>query len=313
MIKSLFWNASQKRLRALWRLLIFFGIIGVIANPLVLLLDAIDNQLLEESLRNVLVAIAFFVALWIGAKYIDRRPLKDFGLHLSRRWWREFGVGFAIGGLIMSFFFLIGYAMGWIEIRNFLYTGIAAPFVLVVLGQIGRYAAGSFFEEVMTRSYLLRIIAEGITGTHANRKQALLISWGVTSLIFGALHLVNPNATLLGALNISLLGILFGMGMVYTGRLALPIGLHMAWNIFQNVIFGMPNSGKPAIAAVLVTESVGPEILTGGSFGPEGSLLSLGAILLGIVLVWFWLRRVYGKPTLYLALTNPPISHLKPT
>lgn len=133
-----------------------------------------------------------------------------------------------------------------------------------------------------------------------------MISWILTSLLFGALHLVNPNATILGALNVSLLGMLFGLSMVYTGRLALSIGLHMAWNIFQNILFGLPNSGKPAVVALLVTENTGPLLWTGGAFGPEGGLLALGAIILGMLLVWGWLRYLYKKPTLVLELSDPP-------
>lgn len=171
MLTSIFWNPSQRRIRALWRLIIFFLIIAAIANPLVLLLDATDNPLLEKSFKNLLVAIAFFVALWINAKYIDRRPWKDFGLQLSVTWWRELGVGFAIGAVIMSFFFLAAYSLGWIEIRGVMSTEIVAPFVLVILGQVCRYAAGSFFEEVMSRSYLLRIIAEGLAGAKVTRNK----------------------------------------------------------------------------------------------------------------------------------------------
>ena len=140
------------------------------------------------------------------------------------------------------------------------------------------------------------------------RRQALIFSWVVTSLLFGCLHLANPNATLLSALNITLLGLLFGMGMVYTGSLALPIGLHMAWNVFQNNVFGLANSGKPAVTSLLVTDVRGADMWIGGLFGPEGGLLSLVAIGLGGALVWLWLRRYYGRPTLQLTLADGPRS-----
>ena len=95
-----------------------------------------------------------------------------------------------------------------------------------------------------------------------------------------------------------------GSGWVYTGRLSLPIGLHMAWNVFQNNVFGLPNSGKPANTSLWVTETGTADLWTGGGFGLEGGLLSLVAVALGSVLVWLWLRRRYGKPTLQLTLAE---------
>lgn len=307
MIRPIFWNAEQRRLRAPWRLLIFLGIAAAVANPLVLALDAAGSSLLESALVNPIVALAFFLALLVNARYIDRRPLRDFGLGASAAWWRDLGVGFAVGAAMMCALFLAAWLGGWVEVRGVLHTEVAAvPFAVAFLGQLARYAAGSFFEELMSRSYLLRVIAEGAAGGRIGRKQALLIGWVGTSLLFGGLHLANPNATMLGALNITMLGILFGLGMVYTGSLALPIGMHMAWNVFQNNVFGLPNSGKPATTSLLVTEPGGPAWWAGGAFGPEGGLLSLGAVALGGVLIWRLLRRRYGGPALQLTLADAP-------
>jgi membrane protease YdiL (CAAX protease family) len=305
-IRSLFWNDHQRRLRALWRLLIFLLIAAISANLLVFFIESFDNEFLEATLVNPVVALAFFVALWFSVKYTDRRPLQDFGLRISANWWREAGIGFGIGAAVISLEFLVLWIAGWVEVRGTFHTSFAAPFLVAFLAQLVRYAAGSFFEELMTRSYLLRIVAEGISGKRISHRRALLISWIVTSAIFGVLHLFNPSATWLGALNITLLGMLFGLGMIYTGRLALPIGLHMAWNVFQNNIFGLPNSGKPANTALLLTEVNGPELLTGGQFGLEGSLLSLVAVALGGYLVWLWLRRSFGRPELKEELACPP-------
>ena len=307
MIKSLFWNAQQQRVRALWRLLIFLAIAAVIANPLALVLDATDNSFLESSFVNPIVALAFLLALLVCARYIDRRPMKDFGLGLSAAWWLDLAVGFGIGALIMTAVFGLAYLAGWVEIRDSMHTEfVSIPFAIAFLGQLARYAAGSFFEELMSRSYLLRVIAEGIQQKKVSRTQALIISWVFTSMIFGVLHLANPGATILSAVNITLIGMLFGLGMVYTGRLALPIGLHMAWNVFQNNVFGLPNSGKPANTSLLVTKAGTANLWTGGGFGLEGGFLSLVAVVLGGLLVWLWLKRCYGRPVLQQNLADPP-------
>ena len=139
-----------------------------------------------------------------------------------------------------------------------------------------------------------------------NRRGAVLLAAAATSLLFGLLHLLNPGASLLAVVNLTLLGLLFALPMIVTGRLSLSIGLHMGWNIFQNNVFGLPNGGKPSNTSLLVTQDVGPAIWTGGSFGPEGGLSAFIAVLLGFVLVAGWLRMRKQMPRLELSLADPP-------
>ena len=96
-MKSFFWNKEQKRLRAFWRLFVFLIIAAAIANPLVLILDATEHPWLESSLVNPIIALAIMGAVWINARFIDRRPLSDFGLGLSSDWWRDLAIGFGVG------------------------------------------------------------------------------------------------------------------------------------------------------------------------------------------------------------------------
>jgi len=70
-----------------------------------------------------------------------------------------------------------------------------------------------------------------------------------------------------------LIGLVFAVPVMRTGRLAFSVGLHAGWNIFQNVIYGLPNSGKPSRVAFMQCQLVGPELATGGNFGAEGGLV----------------------------------------
>lgn len=308
MLRPLFWHDEEQRIRAPWRFLIFFAIAAAVANPLVIALDATGHPLLESAFVNPLIAVGFFLAIWVIARYVDRRPLSDFGLWWSWRWWGEVGIGFLIGALIMTLLFLVQFGAGWVTIQDTFQTNIVgATFAAAFIGQMLRYLAGSFFEELMTRSFLFRLIAEPIGATKIGKRGAVFISWVITSILFGILHLANPNATLLGAINISMAGVFLGLGIVLTGSLALPIGIHMAWNVFQNNVYGLPNSGQSPNTTMLVTEVTGPTLWTGGAFGPEGGLLSLGAITLGCVLVWGWVRYREGPPVLQTSLADPPL------
>ena len=84
------------------------------------------------------------------------------------------------------------------------------------------------------------------------------------------LHANNPNATLLSTLNIVLAGLMLGFGYVLSGELAIPIGLHTTWNLFQNAVYGFPVSGfGPFGATFLATAQTGPDLWTGGSLAPR--------------------------------------------
>ena len=89
-----------------------------------------------------------------------------------------------------------------------------------------------------------------------------------------------------------------GAGLILTGELAIPIGLHIFWNFFQGNIFGFPVSGVsyPAeIVSLIKINQSGPEMWTGGGFGPEAGLLGLFANLLGLLLIFGWVYIRRGK------------------
>jgi uncharacterized protein len=121
------------------------------------------------------------------------------------------------------------------------------------------------------------------------------------------LHAANPNATPISTLNIVLAGLMLGFGYVLTGELAIPIGLHITWNFFQGAVYGFPVSGFGDFGpALLTTEQGGPELWTGGSFGPEGGLLIPAVMLLGMSLVALWTRLRTGKVSLHAPIAESP-------
>lgn len=146
---------------------------------------------------------------------------------------------------------------------------------------------GPIVEELLNRGYWFQNIKRG---------------WGViaaalaTSLLFGGLHLLNPNAEILGAVNIFLSALTWVVGMVWLRSIWFPIGWHAAWNFAQFFIVGMPNSGISVESmgltgtTLLVSKISGPVWLTGGDFGMEASLVKT-AVLLAAILVMFWMKQ----------------------
>ena len=92
-------------------------------------------------------------------------------------------------------------------------------------------------------------------------------------------------------------GLFFGLGYVLTGQIALPIGLHFTWNFVQGNIFGFPVSGRITHATSLfLTQESGPDLWTGGAFGPEAGLLGLLAALAGAGVIVLWARWRWRAP-----------------
>ena len=121
-----------------------------------------------------------------------------------------------------------------------------------------------------------------------------LVAMVVLSLIFSIMHILNPNFSAGGALNIFLAGIQLSVAYIKTRSLWLPTGLHMAWNWTQGPLWGMNVSGIDIPNSFMVSIPTGPELLTGGEFGAEGSLISS---LLIILATWYMWRAPWLKPS----------------
>ncbi|THV22079.1 CPBP family intramembrane metalloprotease [Glycomyces paridis] len=154
------------------------------------------------------------------------------------------------------------------------------------VGLLGFMAAAAVTEELMFRGILFRI-TEQRTGTW--------IALALTGLLFGGAHLLNPNATLWGAVAIAVeAGGMLGAAYIATRNLWLPIGLHFGWNIAGSALFSTEVSGAGTPQGVLDAAMEGPSAITGGGFGPEGSVYSVvfGAVM---TLVFLWIAKRRGR------------------
>ncbi len=333
-IKNIFWNEDQRRLRAWWRLsiqailLVFFLlgaqiVVGVLAAGAMLLgwepaleglteLQAVQQLMAEAPWLMMLVQLSMTVSItlsvWISGRLLDRRPFADFGLRLSPDWWRDLGFGLLLGVVLMLIIFLVQLAAGWVTVTDTFSTREPeAAFLVAILPPLITFLAVGFHEELWSRGYQLRNLAEGLNWSVIGPRGGIAVATVITSAFFGLLHALNPNATIISTLYLSIAGIFLASGYLLTGELAIPIGLHMTWNFFQGNVFGFPVSGTDFTSATFIRiEQAGPDLWTGGAFGPEAGLLGLGAMLLGILLTVLWVRSHYDKAALHLPLAHPP-------
>jgi hypothetical protein len=161
-------------------------------------------------------------------------------------------------------------------------------------------------EELVFRGYQLTNMAEGLNFSRFGPRAAIVLALVLSAFLFGTFHVWNPNASTLSTINLTLWGgLLLGLGYVLTGRLALPMGLHIAWNFFEGNVFGFPVSGWGTLGATFLSiEQSGPPLFTGGAFGPEAGLLTIAASILGVSMIVLWVRARTGRVTLQTSLAE---------
>jgi membrane protease YdiL (CAAX protease family) len=319
---------ADGRLRALWRLGIQYAAFWVLVQlyltlfVVAWLLAAGRNVSggLDASVASLSPALPLFssvaglsatvLTVWLASRFLDRRPFSDFGFHLGAGWWLDLLFGMVLGALLMTTVFMVELGFGWVRVTGALETyGTDAPFAVSMLLPIAAFLCIGFYEETLSRGYQLKNSAEGLNYPSLGPRGAVLLAWVLTSVFFGALHADNPNATPISTLNIILAGLMLGLGYVLSGELAIPIGLHITWNFFQGTVYGFPVSGlEPFGATLLVTEQGGPELWTGGAFGPEGGLLIPAIMLVGMSLIALWTRLRTGKVSLSTSVAGSPRS-----
>ncbi len=297
-----FWNESEHRLRALWRLLGEFILLFV-------LIFSINSLPLSEKSYFGIVAhvLATALSLWLAGRFLDHRPFVDFGFYINQNWWRDLAFGLILGALMVTGVFLVEWVLGWVTIvGTFQVEDPKLTFAQSILYQLVFKVGVSLFEEMPFRGYLLRNLAEGFNFPALGSRKAILLAWLVSALLFGLSHADNPNATAVSTIAIALAGLLLGLGYILTGSLAIPLGLHTTWNFFQGNVFGFSVSGHVGLASTtfIATKQAGPELWTGGAFGPEAGLLGVAAILLGTFAVLLWVRQFYGAIAPYTPLAE---------
>lgn len=293
-------------LRAGWSLLLFFILLTVLSlgvyevvvrlNPHALAPGerlTPGSAIMQEAMSLAVVVVAALIMSLIERRRFvrynlgSRTPISDL--------LKGLGWGFVMLSVLVGLLALTG--------------GITFSGVALTGGAIARYAAEwavafalvGLFEEFAFRGYLQFTLARGIAGIARvirpqSRWAATIGFWGAAILLsivlFAAVHLGNNGESVMGIVSVSLAGLLLVFSLWWTGSLWWAIGFHAAWDWAQSYVYGVADSGLSAQGHLLVSHPAGPALLSGGTTGPEGSVLVIPVMIAAILtVVWTMPRR----------------------
>lgn len=288
---NIFVNKRDGRPRAGWRILLQLVIFLVFTSLMVYgYRMLIDDPL--RMYRALAMGIAGLASIWFAAIAIDRRALTDYGIGWSPLWKKELLWGLAFGFLAISFIFATGWSFGWIEVTGFGWERtVDIPYLFWIANYLVTMFIIGYYEELIFRGYHILNLVEGFQQPEKSLLPAGIYALLISSAIFGVMHGTNPNASWVSTLNIMIAGVVLAIPYLLTGRLAISVGLHIAWNFAQGGIFGFPVSGVPFRGSLIQIEQAGSTTLTGGAFGPEAGIMGILGMMLMLGLTVLYLRH----------------------
>lgn len=297
---TIFFNRDTGRMRAGWRLVLqFFFWIFIMACGVFGFHLISSIPIIPEWGMTIVQTAAVLLSVWIMSVVVDHEAFRSFGLQLSQKiWWRELALGLVFGAIAMTAIYLTENWAGWVHTEGWGWNRFdQGSFLLRFMGYLGIMILVGFEEELMFRGYQLKTLCQGLNSP----KLAKIVIGGlaviISSVIFGLMHSLNPNASWVSTINIMGAGVMLALPYLVTGRLGLSIGMHITWNFFEGGIYGFAVSGMPFRFSVFQVQQHGPGIWTGGAFGPEAGIMGLFGILLLIGGEYLYLSRANTDKT----------------
>jgi len=270
-------------LRAGWSLLLYVVMWRGLRILLGALLDHIEPHLAIRIWLDLLAELGSFVVVAIPAVvmgWIERRPFGDYGLPRRGAFDKSFWVGMVWGiAAITALMLVIGgvgdFSLGRVALHGVRMLKFAAFWgvYFVVVG---------FFEEFLLRGYSQFTLTRGIGFWPA----ALVLS-----TVFAALHFGNSGETWIGLLAVAAIGLFLCLTLRRTGTLWFAVGFHAAWDWGESYLYSVPDSGGMVTGHLMHSSFKGSRWITGGSAGPEGSVV----VFVVIALIWAAFDRMYPE------------------
>lgn len=212
----------------------------------------------NQMIMAIVTFAAAFLTILLMIRFIDKRSLTD--MLKIRFSLKQFSYGSALGAGLMILVTVILVSMNQVGLGKGNFHVPSMIFLLLF------YLFVALYEELLYRGYLLGYYI---------KQMPVYLSVVLSALVFALVHMANRNFSAMALVNILLVGIILGLIRIRGNSLWAPIGLHFLWNFFQGPVFGFSVSGSPRTHGIFMVWIRGNENLTGGSFGPEASVITL--------------------------------------
>lgn len=225
-----------------------------------------------DFIQSIISATVVLLSYKYLYQYYERRQITELStknLAKNLQW------GFLVGFGIMSLTIFVMFITGNYKITKFnSFDILLSPLTMAI--------SSGIIEEVLFRGVLFRIVEE---------KLGSYISIVISGLLFGFMHISNPNSSTFAAVAIAIeAGVLLAAAYMLTRTLWFPIAIHFIWNFSQSAIYGANVSGTSSTKSFVKAEFSGSDLITGGDFGPEASIQ---AMIFGLAVAIYLLYRCH--------------------
>jgi uncharacterized protein len=228
---------------------------------------------IKESFQNITQFFPIILVLLIWLHFYEKRSFRSLGFPKESSL-KNYSLGLLIGIIMFSGLIAIVSITGyytWENGKNLLQG--STMFFPVFIAFLGYFIQGAT-EEIIFRGWLMNVIG-------ARYKPWMGIA--ISSILFGLLHGLNPNMSILALINLVLFGLFLALYALHQGNLWGVCAWHSIWNWLQGNFFGLEVSGNSESPTILNLKEIGPDWFTGGNFGPEGGLACTIVLLFGVV------------------------------
>lgn len=268
-------------------ILVVATIAGMVAITLFVTFQWLPGRLTLLFWFGLLMLPLLLGFYWVLTHFLDGRPLGSVGFAFHPRWKNELATGLIAGTVMLL---AVAGAESLLGVARFtLAPGPAGRTVLAGIWLFLMLSVAAADEELIFRGYPFQRLVD-LAGP--------VIAVVVVSALFGAAHLRNPFQNWISTLNTALVGVLLAICYLRTRALWLPLGIHFAWNFVQGYLLGLPVSGVAFPRSIFQAKISGPLWLSGGAYGPEGSILCLGVIAAGTV-YFFVSKRINATSAMH--------------
>lgn len=240
--------------------------LGQLAIRKLLELTNLDKDL-KRLIGGVSVALLAILSYCYLFRFYEKRKITEFS---KKGIVRNILSGILIGALLQSLTILVIFLKGG-------YLIISVNPVLFIIPPLVMAFTSAIIEEILLRGIVFRITEE---------KLGSYFAMAISAILFGAMHLANPNSSLIAGIGLAIqAGLLLAAAYIYSRNLWFPIAIHFAWNFTQSAIFGANVSGNAISKTLISSKIAGAEWFTGGQFGPEGSVQATVFCLIATVIL----------------------------